>query len=199
MDWEDFQLSYHDYDVSILTIIQNIGNARNTGAEFDLDFAATDQLRLRLAASYNNAELGESFWTDLEDREAGDDPDAVKGAEMPYVPKLKYTASGRLNVDFGAMPGYLQAAVTHTGESWNELKTSGREIQGDYTIVNLSAGIQGEAWHLDLFVDNAFDERGRLSVWDENWWDPYGGVLGYTSTITTNRPRTIGLRYGRTF
>lgn len=198
MVWDDFQLSYHDYDVSILTIIQNIGNAETTGAEFDLEFAATEQLRLRLAASYNNAELGESFWTDLEDREAGDAPDAEKGAVMPYVPKLKWTGSGRMNLDIGEMPGYVQAAVTHTGESYNELKTSGRELQGGYTIVNLAAGIEGEAWHLDLFVDNAFDERAQLTIYDDNYYDPYG-VLTWQSITTTNRPRTVGLRYGRRF
>jgi outer membrane receptor protein involved in Fe transport len=198
MKWKDFQLSYHDYDVSILTIIQNIGNAENTGAEFDLAFAATDKLLLTLAASYNNAELGESFWTDLEDKEAGDPPDAEKGAEMPYVPKLKFSATGRLNIDFGEMPGFVQAAITHTGKSWNELKTSGRELQTSYTIMNLSTGIYRDDWSLDLFIDNALDERANLTVYNDNYWDPYD-VLTWQTIITTNRPRTFGVRYGRRF
>jgi len=203
MDWDDFQLSYHDFDVSILTIIQNIGNAETTGAEFDLAFAATDKLHLTLAASYNKAELGESFWTDLEDEQAGDPPDAEKGAEMPYVPNLQFTATGRLNVDFGEFPGYLQAAITHTGESWNELKTSGREVQASYTIVNLATGIRGDDWSLDLFIDNATDERAELTLYDPNYFDADGALTGvpltYDTIITVNRPRTIGLRYGRRF
>jgi outer membrane receptor protein involved in Fe transport len=198
MEWDDFQLSYHDYDVSILTIIQNVGNAENNGAEFDLEFAPTEKLRLTLSASYNKAELGESFWTDLEDKEAGDPPDAEQGADMPYVPELKYSATGRLNVNYGTMPGYIQAALTYTGSSWNELKLSGRESQASYAIVNFATGIQNDDWSLDLFIDNAFDERADLTVYDDNYWDPYG-VLTWQSIITTNRPRTVGLRYAHRF
>ncbi len=198
MQWDDFQLSYHDFDVSILTIVQNIGKADTTGAEFDLAFAATDKLQLTLAGSYNKAELGESFWGDLNDKLDGEDPDASKGAEMPYVPKLKYTATGRLNVDFGEFPGYVQAALTHTGKSWNELDDSAREIQASYSILNLAAGIQGDDWSLDLFIDNANDERAELTLYDPNYYDPYG-EQDFDSNITVNRPRTIGLRYGRRF
>lgn len=141
MNWDDFQLSYNDYDIAILTIIQNIGNAETTGLEFDLAFAATDDLMLTFAGSYNDAKLKESFWTDLEDEDAGEPPTASAGAQMPYVPEIKMTATGRLQMNYGSLPGYIQAAVSYTDDSWTRLDDSDRQVQNGYTIVNLSTGI----------------------------------------------------------
>ncbi len=198
MDWDDFQLSYHDIDVSILTIVQNIGVAQTTGTEFDLAFAATDDLMLTFAGSYNKAELQESFWTSLEDEQAGETPTAAAGAQMPFVPKLQMTATGRLQLDYGSMPGYVQAAVAYTDDSWSQLDDSTRQTQKAYTIVNLSTGIEGEAWTLDLFIDNATDERAEITRYHGDYYDPLDNLFWDTS-ITVNRPRSIGLRYGYRF
>ncbi len=198
MKWDDFQLAYHDADVSILTIIQNIGKAETVGTEFDLAFAATDRLMLTLAASYNKAELQESFWTDLEDEAAGEPPTASKGAEMPYVPNLKASAVGRLEVDFGRIPGYIQAAMSYTDKSWSRLDDAARRTQKAYSIVNLATGIHGDAWTLDFFIDNATDERAESTLQHEDYWDPYGELF-WDTTITTNRPRTYGVRFGYRF
>ena len=62
LDWDNFQFSFLDFDLSPLTIIQNIGEADTDGAEFDLVFAATDALTLSLSASYNKAELQEPYY-----------------------------------------------------------------------------------------------------------------------------------------
>ncbi len=198
MDWDDFQLSYHDLDVSILTIIQNVGSARTTGTEMDLVFAATDKLTLTFAGSYNKAKLQESFWTSLEDEMAGETPTAAKGAQMPFVPKLQLTATGRLNVSYGSRPGHVQAALTHTADSWSRLDDSARQVQQAYTILNLSTGVQGDTWSLDLFVDNVTDERAVITLYHEDFADPLGNLF-WDTMATTNRPRTIGLRYGFRF
>ncbi len=198
LDWDDFQLAYHDGDVSILTIIQNIGKAQTVGTEFDVAFAATDRLMLTLAGSYNKAELQESFWTSIEDRENGEDPTASEGSEMPFVPNVKMSATGRMSVDFGSLPGYVQASASYTDKSWSRLDDSARQTQPSYAILNLAAGIQGDTWTVDLFVDNATDKRAVITLQHEDYWDPTGELF-WDTTSTTNRPRTIGLRYGRRF
>jgi len=198
MDWDDFQLSYNDYNVSILTIIQNVGNAETTGVEFDLAFAATDDLTFTFAGSYNDAILKEAFWTDLEDKDDGAPPTAAAGGQLPYVPELKMSATGRWNMNYGSLPGHIQAAVSFTDDSWTELNDADRQVQNAYTILNLSTGVQGESWSLDLFIDNATDERAEITRNHGNYYDPLD-VLFYDTNLTVNRPRSIGLRYGRRF
>ena len=193
LDWEDFQYAFLDFAVSNLTIIGNVGQARTVGAEFDVSWLVTDEFNLSFAGSYNNAELEEDYWRSDLDRQAGDPPRAPKGTEMPFVPEFQFTTIGRYDFDFGRFPGYLQAAVSYTGDSWNNLEIADRVKQGSYTLLNLSAGIQADTWSIDLFVNNATDERAQISVYEPS----YPSLLD--SRTVTNRPRTIGIRFGQSF
>jgi outer membrane receptor protein involved in Fe transport len=112
---------------------------------------------------------------------------------MPFVPEFQFTSIGRYNLDFGRFPGYLQAAISYTGASWNFLEIEDRLRQDAYTLLNLSAGIENENWSLDLFINNATDERAQLTVNEPS----YGGIID--TTTVTNRPRTIGIRFGQRF
>ncbi len=199
LDWNNFQFSFLDFDISPLTIIQNIGEADTDGAEFDLVFAATDALTLSLSASYNKAELQVPYFRNADEAASGDPPRAPKGTEMPFVPELQYTAIGRYEFDLGRWPLYAQAAIAYTGDSWSNLEVALREEQAAYTIVNLATGIQGEQWSLDLFVDNLTDERAEIVRYSANYdFDPFDAIIQDTS-ISVNRPLTYGLRYSRRF
>ena len=193
LDWENFQYAFLDFAISNLTIIGNVGEAQTVGAEFDMSWLVTDSFNLSLAGSYNNAELQEPYWQTSDERDSGAPPRAPKGQEMPYVPKTQMTAIGRYDMEMAGFPGYLQAAVSYTGASWNDLETALRTKQPAYTIVNLSAGIQRDDWNFDLFINNATDERATIDFIDPS----YGGALD-TRTVT-NRPRSIGVRFGKRF
>src|SRR5690606_5161973 len=123
-----------DFSISNITIIGNVGQARTVGAEFDLSWLPTDNLNLSLAGSYNKAELEEPFWIDERDEGLGIPPDAPKGTEMPFVPEFQFTTVARYNMDFGRFPGYLQAAASYTGASWNFLEVADRLRQDGYTL-----------------------------------------------------------------
>jgi outer membrane receptor protein involved in Fe transport len=114
------------------------------------------------------------------------------------VPELQYTSIGRYNFDTARFPFYLQAAVSYTDDSWSNLETDLRETQPAYTLVNLAAGIEREQWSVDLFIDNATDERAQIVRYGANYFDPFDAIF-QDSTITVNRPRTLGLRYTRRF
>jgi hypothetical protein len=98
-------------------------------------------------------------------------------------------------MNYGSLPGYIQAAVSFTGDSWTQLHDVDRQVQNSYTLVNLSTGVQGESWSLDLFIDNATDERAEISRNHGNYFDPIGNLF-YDTNLTVNRPRSLGLRYG---
>jgi len=59
-----------------------------------------------------------------------------------------------------------------------------RYVQEDYTILNAAVGLQKENWGVELFVNNLTDERAQLNV----------NAADYTPSVTTNRPRTFGVR-----
>ena len=66
---------------------------------------------------------------------------------------------------------------------------AGRYEQEAYTIVNVAAGVTRDGWKAELFINNLFDENAQLNV----------NATDYTPSVTTNRPRTIGLRFGYEF
>lgn len=193
LDWEDFQYAFLDFAISNLTIIGNVGQARTLGTEFDLSWLATDNLNLTFAASYNHAELQEPYWRSDLDRQAGEPARAPEGTEMPFVPEFQFTSIGRYSLDFGAWPGYVQAALSYTGDSWNNLEIADRAKQDAYTLLNLSTGIQSDNWTLDLFINNVTDERAQI-----NLYEPSYPTLIDSRTVT-NRPRSIGIRFGQRF
>ncbi len=198
LEWENFQFAFLDFAVSPLTIIQNIGQAETTGFEFDLTYAATTDLTLSLAGSFNDAELKEPYWRTADDRINGEPPRAPAGTEMPYVPRVQGTFIARQNLEFGNFPGHLQAAIAYTDDSWSRLDVSERRKQSGYTLVNLAAGIEGEDWTLDLFIDNVTDERAQIVRYHADYFDPFGEIT-QDSASGVNQPLTVGLRYGRRF
>ena len=201
IDWDNFQFGFLDFTISNLTIVQNVGNSRTTGVEWDLTWAANDNNKLTFAGSYNNAELETDFWRDPRDTGDPNVPfNAPKGTPMPYVPDLQLTGIWRSNFEIAAMPGFFQAAVSYTGSRWNDLDTlnvPARQEMDAYTLVNLSAGIAKDNWTASLYVNNLFDERAELDIKDPGYGDPL--VLqrppGHNWVTRTNRPLSFGVQY----
>ncbi|MEM7217200.1 MAG: TonB-dependent receptor [Pseudomonadota bacterium] len=66
---------------------------------------------------------------------------------------------------------------------------AGRYEQEEYVLVNVGVGVKRDSWSAELFVNNLFNERAQLNV----------NATDYTPSVTTNRPRTVGLRFGYDF
>jgi len=101
----------------------------------------------------------------------------------------------------------VQGAGAYVGKRWADLRTTQREILGeipDYTIVNLSAGLSNGNWSLELFANNAFDEKGQADRWAQCDAKICGGVNGGNGTgdgvyITPTAPQTIGIKFSQKF
>jgi iron complex outermembrane receptor protein len=92
------------------------------------------------------------------------------------------------------VPTYAQLTYVYTGESWNSLfgqstATRGRHLQKSYEIVNASWGLEMEGYTVELFARNLLDERGEV----------YRNSASWDSRVTTNRPRTFGVRFRQRF
>jgi outer membrane receptor protein involved in Fe transport len=204
IDWDNFQFGFLDFAVSNLTIVQNVGDSRTKGVEWDLDWAATDNNMITFAGSYNNAELQTDFWRRDSERLAGLPANAPAGTPMPYVPELQLTGIWRSNFEVASLPSFFQASASYTGARWNDLDTLNvlaRREMSAYSLVNISGGIEKESWTATIFVNNLFDERAEIDFSDPG----YGGLgnlqrpPGHAWTATTNRPRTYGIRFSQRF
>ena len=204
IDWDNFQFGFLDFTVSNLTIVQNVGKSRTKGLEWDLTWSVTDNNMLTFSGSYNDAELQTDFWRTKDLEEAGEPANAPAGSPMPYVPKIQLTGIWRSSFELGSLPSFFQVAAAYTGTRWNDLDTlnvPARQEMSAYTLLNLSAGIEKESWALNLYVNNALDERADINISDPG----YGtGIPGYAPpgtawTTGTNRPRSFGVRFSQSF
>ena len=148
----------------------------------------TYNLKLSFALSYNSAELTEDYFRRPSDEAAGT-PQATSGTELPSVPDVQFTFIGRYNFEFIGMDAYSQLAYSYTDESWNDLFLANRELQDSYGITNLALGIDHETWSINLFANNITDERAEL----------FRNDTDRDKRITTNRPRTLGIRFSQKF
>jgi len=186
VEWDDFQYSILDFSVSNLTIIRNAGQATVQGLEFDLDYALSSEWTWSFSGAYTSAELDDDIVNDGE-------VIAPDGTEMPFVPEIQFSTILRYGTEIGSFDSYAQVAWSYTDNSWSSIELDIREDQDSYNLVNLAVGIAKNSWTADLFIDNATDERAEIAR-------SYPGYPSEKDTyINTNRPRTIGIRFGQKF
>ncbi|MEO0614588.1 MAG: TonB-dependent receptor [Pseudomonadota bacterium] len=189
IEWNDIQVSQFDsQNISILTIVDNGGDAEILGIEADVIWAATDNLTIYGAASYNDTEL-------VRVDPAFDIVVADEGTALPLTPEVQTSVRGRyeweLNLNMGA---HWQLGVKYAGEAINSLVDTPAEPnteQDPYTIVDASIGVVNyeNNWGAELFISNLTDERAQLHINRQDFFE----------RTTTNRPRTIGLRISYDF
>ncbi|WNC67724.1 TonB-dependent receptor [Thalassotalea nanhaiensis] len=184
MSWDDMQLTRYDASFgSPVGLTINVSEASITGIESDLTYMLTSNFKLSAAASYNQAELSKDLSVGSKF--------APDGTELPNVPEFKGNISARYYQPIFSYEGFIQATYSYVGErqsdifkhSGGDLETDQREELASYSIANISAGIEADSWTATIYVNNLTDERAELSK----------GTASWDSTITVNRPRTIGV------
>ena len=189
MEWSDFQTSIYDLLISPLVYRANAGDAQVKGFEAELQAALTQNLSMQVAATYNSAKLAENFNSTVDETVVW----ARKGRELPYVPEWKFSANARYQWRHGdAFTGYAQLTYSYTAKSWNLLITEPfqadaaprRQAAYDLMDVRLGWEFADGRYGVELFGVNLFDEQAEIFINTGN----------YDERITTNRPRTFGLR-----
>lgn len=182
IEWTDMQVSRFDPEnVSILTFIENSADSEILGIEGDLVWAATDNLTLFGAFSYNDTELTDVSAQIVELPETG--------ARLPLTPEFQGVARARYDWYQDGYDLYAQGAVQYASSSFSSLIVQEREKQDSWTTVDAAVGVAKDAWAVDLFVENLTDKRAEL------WINSQDNIR----RVTTNRPRTIGLRMRTSF
>jgi outer membrane receptor protein involved in Fe transport len=198
MEWEDMQFTQFNSAAFLqpigLTI--NIAEAEITGIETDFTWLPVQGLTLTAAMAYNEAELSEDFVLIPDNPTSSRSLNAPDGTPLPYAPEWKFNLSARYDFGIGSFDSYGQIVYAYVDDSYNDLfvyngdtLNTDRQQQDSYDNVNASAGLGRDNWNIELYVTNLTDERAEISR----------DTQAYGTYITTNRPRTIGLRLSMRF
>ncbi len=189
MKWKDFQSSIRNPDPStFFFVIANVGQARILGLEGEATFRPTNRLTLGAAATVLKAELSEPSAALSGDAAAP----IPKGARLPVSPNFKASIYGEYRFPVAAFggEGYLRADFSHTGDSVNSIDPSIADRQDPYQIADFQIGFDRKDWTVNVFLNNAFDERAELFV-NPNFVS--------VRRITPNRPRELGITINKSF
>ena len=199
-NWKDFQFAILGQNG--LTEIKNANQARIRGLETNVAWAATYNLTLSTGLAWYKSELTENYcgFTD----EAGNpvtvcaDPQAPKGTELPLTAEIKGNITARYSFNFHGLESYMQAAAFFEGRRSSDLRVLENSITGDmpgYGTLDLSAGFKKELWTFDVFLKNAFDNRGQIARYSEC----ATAVCGAQTYVVPVVPRMLGVRVTRDF
>ena len=219
-EWNNFQFSF--LGLNSFTIVQNAPNARIFGIEANADWRANPNLTLSAAGSYNDGKLTKNF--------CGADPvtgliiptcadsaaQAVHGQVLPYTSKFKGNITARYSFQVAGWDAHAQAGLFYQSLYQTALRTfdptpppgvNDVKVQGPvrgYATVDFSFGVERDKTSIEVFIKNAFDQRGQT-----NRYTPCTvGVCGkdfptanvaaaiYAIPIT---PLSVGIKLGHRF
>ena len=153
---KNLQTTIFDPSIVNLFFSDNAANAEITGIEGDFTYAVPSIQGLQLAGAFS---VLDSEITDV----LIPTEDVKKGKDLAFAPEFSGNFSARYEwfIESGAM-AHVYGQVTYTGDSRSDIiEMNAGEIDSS-TVVNVSTGLSKDDWSLDLYVDNATDERLKL-------------------------------------
>ena len=167
-EWKDLQYGLSPLGSAGVTNFYNAGNARIYGAEADFSWQIGG-LNLSGSGTYIDAKLTTDFCQigPTGNPVCAGPPGAPRGTRLPVQPKFKGNATARYVFDVGPAQPFVQASVQHQSGTTSSILTADAALLGPtnaFTTFDFSAGAKLGRFSLEAFMQNAFDERGVLSV-----------------------------------
>jgi outer membrane receptor protein involved in Fe transport len=176
IDWDGLQVGITDFNISVITFTTNAADAEIKGFEGDLTWLATDNLTLTGAWSLNDTEMVRvpPNVSDI----------AGPGSRLALAPEVQYHVTGRYQWLESQLTPYAQLVYAYTSDQYSSIVVDNRFLQGSYNTLDAAFGLHMENWSVELFGENLTDERAELFI----------NSLDTDLRVTTNRPRTIGMK-----
>jgi len=186
IDWTDMQVSARTTD-GTFTFLTNVGAAQIEGVEVELVARPLRSLQLSAGLNFSNAELSEDQINNIANAPGRD------GDRIPNVPKFSGSAAAQYEWPLGSeLGGMARADFSYVGTSYSEFRPDNiyYEKMGDYSLLNLRAGVEHEEWGAYLFVSNVLGEIGKARVTSSS---------GIEQAVFSTAPRTFGLNVRKSF
>ncbi len=181
IDWDGVQVGITDFNISVITFTTNAADAEIEGFEGDLSWLATDNLTLGASWSFNSTEMVRV--------PAGVTDIVGPGSELALAPEVQYNLNARYQWTVNDKDAHAQLIYAYTDEQFSSIVVANRFEQDSYGIVNGAVGLSMDNWSVELFAENITDERAELFI----------NALDTDLRVTTNRPRTAGVRFSYDF
>ena len=175
---ENLQTTIFDPSIANLFFSDNAANAEVIGLEADFILApdSIEGLTISGGISILDTEITKVLTpTD----------DVMKGDSLAFAPELQANIQARYEWALSSgFTAHVMPHVAHSDDSYSDIIRMNRdEIQG-WTMMGLTAGVTGETWGAELFIDNLTDERAELSR----------NFVNDRERVSYARPRTMGMR-----
>jgi len=208
--WNHTQIALSGLDVVNGSAIINGGDYRVRGVETSGMVGVAAGLTIEAGAAWNHSELVRQatfLWRDgtpidfsvLRDANGQpvNNPNGPLGTPLAGAPPFQGHVRARYEIAWNGYGAFAQIAVVHQSHSYSTAFHLAHDLQGNSTVYDLSAfttydaalGVTRNAWLVQLYAENLTDTRAEL----------YALYAPSYKAVTTNRPRTIGLRFSYSF
>ena len=202
-EWKDAQFAITG--TNGITEIVNAGKSRIQGIESSVEWRVTDGFTLSASATALRAKLLQnackypSASLDCTERFQNKVNSILSpaGSRLPVSAKLKGNVIARYDFTVGDYEAHLQGAVVAQTDVVPQLQLADAQIIGNqpgYASFDLAAGVKRGRWQAELFLQNAFDNRGQSIRY--TGCAPTTCSLVYVLPIA---PRLVGVTFGQKF
>jgi hypothetical protein len=184
----------------------NGGNYRVRGLETSGAAHPLGGLTLAAAVAWNHSALIKEapfFWANgvpinfsqlkAQNGQVLSNPAGTLGSSLAGAPPFQGNLRARYEFPLRDDDAFVQLAAMHQGRSLADTDRLTLDLQGNstaydlpaFTTYNAAVGFGRGGWVVQLFGENLTDTRAQL----------YANFRQYYKAVTTDRPRTIGLRF----
>ncbi|WP_298670575.1 TonB-dependent receptor [uncultured Sphingomonas sp.] len=195
IDWSNMQITQRTPN-GAFSYIGNAAAARVQGIEFEGSLQPVQGLNINANATYMSAKLTADVPRSTADQNNPLSSAGLAGDRIPYVPKFTVGGSAQYNwAVTDHFDGMIRADFSHSAGYYSDFRPAypyTRYIDG-YELVNARIGIERQNdWGAYIFVNNLFDATAITRA------SSSAIGVGLTS-VTSARPRTIGLNLRKSF
>ena len=116
--------------------------------------------------------------------------DVVVGSDLAFAPGSQANLAARKEWGMSSgNTGHWQLQIARSEKSFSDIMAPNKAIQRSHHFVNMRYGMSNDEWTAELYIDNLTDKRAEISntfVFDR-------------SRLSVIKPRTLGLRYKKSF
>jgi outer membrane receptor protein involved in Fe transport len=213
-NWDNVQIALFDPGVTgNLTFSTNGGNYRVRGIETSFSARVAQGLTVDAGAAWNQTQLVKEApftWNDgtaidfatLKTSDAANaptlaNPGGALGSPLASAPPFQGNIRARYDFVVNDYNSFVQAGVVHQAHSYATADRLTLDLQGNsiaydlpaWTTLDAAAGFGKDAWLVTVYGENLTDERAELYANYRQWY----------KAVTTNRPRTLGLKFTYNF